>query len=391
MMSIHHFRLSFLGLCLLLLTANFSMTNMNVAVPSMMAFFNSSQNTIHWVISLYFFAAAAFLPLVGQLADKTGVKYWLILGTFLFSLTSWAGGLSTNLTMLLIMRCLQGISFTMIFSLSFTTIARIVPPQKQGFYLGLSITIVGIAQAAGPSMGGLLVQYYNWQSLLWAGVPLPLIAAYLLFLTLKVPHNNRITQPFHQSLKILVCHYRYLAVLILRFFIMGCWAIVLYIIPLWLIQTQGQTPQAAGFYLLSMMVIFAMLSPFAGKLLDQYGAVYPTRLSLLLAITSFLVLALAGHQLWILCFGLLLFGTATAFWVPGTLKWVFQETAQSMHGLAAGLFFTSAFIGASISVSLAAMLTHHYGISKGLSASMYLCAGFATISFITSLIKNRLN
>src|SRR5579871_3039130 len=80
----------------------------NVAIPSIAGDLAVSPDNGTWVITSFAVSQAIMLPLTGWLARRFGQVRLYVLSTLLFTITSVLCGLSTNLTMLIFFRVLQG-------------------------------------------------------------------------------------------------------------------------------------------------------------------------------------------------------------------------------------------------------------------------------------------
>src|SRR3954453_6193727 len=72
-------------------------TIVNVALTAMQKAFNTDVNTIQWVITGYFLAQAAVIPVSGYFANRFGAKRMFIIALAIFTLGSLLCGLSPNM------------------------------------------------------------------------------------------------------------------------------------------------------------------------------------------------------------------------------------------------------------------------------------------------------
>ena len=154
-------------------------TVVNVALPEIQADLGASFDELRWVIDAYALALAATILIFGSLADRLGRRRIFTLGLAAFSGASLASGLAWAPVALDIFRGVQGIGGAMMLS---TTLA-LIAAAYHGSDRTKALTVWGAtnaaAVAAGPLIGGLLVEAVNWESIFFVNVPIGLLTAWL--------------------------------------------------------------------------------------------------------------------------------------------------------------------------------------------------------------------
>src|SRR5262245_45563139 len=107
-------------------------TIVSVALPQMRAAFNTDLATITWVVSGYFLAQAAVIPITGYLSDRIGTKLVFLFSLALFTVGSGLCALAPTESWLIIFRVIQGIGGGALFPLVFAIIFRVFPPTERG-------------------------------------------------------------------------------------------------------------------------------------------------------------------------------------------------------------------------------------------------------------------
>ena len=120
-----------------------------------------------------------FFIIGGKFADIFDKKIFL-LGTALFAMASLVAGLSDNLMVLISARLFQGVGFAFTLGLALLMSTQAFPREQQGYILGLSVTVTGVGQAVGPTLGGLILQALSWQWIFMLNVPIALVAFVLI-------------------------------------------------------------------------------------------------------------------------------------------------------------------------------------------------------------------
>ncbi|MWC30779.1 MFS transporter [Paenibacillus sp. MMS18-CY102] len=164
----------------------------NVALPSIRSDLHVGISSLQWVIDAYTIAFACLLLTAGNLGDSWGHKKVFIGGLLGFTLASLACAFAPSISMLLIGRVLQGITGSMMIPVSLAIIRGIYPePAARAKAIGIWAGIGGLALAAGPVAGGLLVEHWGWQSIFWINIPLGLLSAAVLGTVLKETRTKR--------------------------------------------------------------------------------------------------------------------------------------------------------------------------------------------------------
>ena len=124
---------------------------------------------------------SALLITGGTFGDKFGARNVFTWGFALFTLGSIGCGLANNMSMLIAMRGVQGIGAALLIPTSLTLIRlSFTDPAMRRTAVALWGACGGIALAAGPVLGGFLIQYFGWRSVFLINVPLGLLAIFLI-------------------------------------------------------------------------------------------------------------------------------------------------------------------------------------------------------------------
>ncbi|HVA33514.1 MAG TPA: MFS transporter [Candidatus Baltobacteraceae bacterium] len=161
----------------------------SIALPSMQAELHATPAVLQWVLSIYMLVFAGFLMLSGGFADILGRRRFFLAGIVVFGLASLAGSLAKDATMLIAMRAIQGLGAAMCnpSGLALATTLFTAGTQRNRA-VGLWAAIGSAGVVAGMLLGGILVGFLGWRSVLWVNVP---ICAVLLFaVPLFVPRDT---------------------------------------------------------------------------------------------------------------------------------------------------------------------------------------------------------
>ncbi|PWF99652.1 MFS transporter [Levilactobacillus bambusae] len=167
-------------------------TVVNVALPTMQRSFGESFNQLQWVLNAYTLAFAVTLLIVSKLGDMFGLKRMFVISLIIFTAASFLNGIAPNLVFLDLSRALQAIGGAGVSSLSMALVATNFTGKERGLAIGILSSVIGLSVAAGPLVGGYLVEYFNWPAIFFVNVPLGIIAVILTLTTVKeLPHDGQ--------------------------------------------------------------------------------------------------------------------------------------------------------------------------------------------------------
>ena len=159
----------------------------NTAIPSIARSFQASSSTLQWIVDSYALLFAGLLLLSGALGDRFGRRRLLGLGLLVFIAASIGASLSNTATMLIMMRGVQGVGAAMAMPQTLSILTAVFPREERSRALGLWTAALGLGTAAGPLVGGALVDAIDWSAVFW--VPAPVAA--LAFLGLRIVPESR--------------------------------------------------------------------------------------------------------------------------------------------------------------------------------------------------------
>ena len=144
------------------------------ALPVLRKSLHSSLSDLEWTVNAYNLAFACSLLTGAALGDRFGRKRMFCIGLTVFTAASAAAALSPTIEALIAARAVQGAGAAMVMPLTLTLISEAFPAKKRGMAIGLWGGIAGMAVAAGPAVGGAVVQGISWHWIFWLNVPIGL-------------------------------------------------------------------------------------------------------------------------------------------------------------------------------------------------------------------------
>lgn len=166
--------------CTSLLIVSLDNTVLNVALPSMQRDLNASLAGLQWTIDAYTLVLAALLMLAGSTADRIGRRRVFMAGLVVFTAGSVLCSLAPNLESLVAFRMVQAVGGSMLNPVAMSIITNtFTDPRERARAIGVWGGVVGISMAAGPIIGGVLVDSVGWRSIFWINLPVGLVALLL--------------------------------------------------------------------------------------------------------------------------------------------------------------------------------------------------------------------
>ncbi|MCY0918207.1 MFS transporter [Streptomyces sp. H27-G5] len=175
--------------CMSLLIVSLDTTVLNVALPAIRHDLDASVAGMQWTIDAYTLVLASLLMLAGSTGDRLGRRRIFSLGLVLFTAGSLLCSLAPSLEWLIVFRMLQAVGGSMLNPVAMSIITNtFTDPKERARAIGVWGAVVGISMAAGPLIGGLLVDSVGWRSIFWLNLPIGLLA---LVLTLRYVPESR--------------------------------------------------------------------------------------------------------------------------------------------------------------------------------------------------------
>lgn len=385
-------------------------TIVNLALPSVQRDLGSSVSALQWVVDAYTLTIACLLMLAGSTGDRIGRRRTFQTGLVLFGLGSLLCSTAPSIGWLIAFRAVQAIGGSMLNPVAMSIITNTFTDRRErAAAIGVWGGVVGVALAAGPVLGGVLVDTIGWQSVFWINVP---IAAAAFVLTGRyVPESRapraRRVDPLGQLLVIVVlggltfgiiegpergwgsplivgCFVASVAALVAlvvvelrrvdplidpRFFrsipfagatlsavsAFAAMAGFLFLGALYLQDVRAFTPLQAGLLLLPMAAVAALLPPVSGRIIGRRGARIPLVVGgagIALGSLMLLLTLRADTPLWVVVVAFVLFGSGFGMLNPPITNTAVSGMPVSQAGVAAAIASTSRQVGSALGVAV---------------------------------------
>ncbi|MFE2375569.1 MFS transporter [Streptomyces sp. NPDC059398] len=428
----HRRRMLVLAICCMsLLIVSLDNTVLNVALPSMQKELHASVSGLQWTIDAYTLVLASLLMLAGSTADRIGRRRVFMAGLVIFTLGSALCSIAPNLESLVVFRMVQAVGGSMLNPVAMSIITNtFTEPRERARAIGVWGGVVGISMAAGPIVGGLLVDSVGWRSIFWINLPVGLAALALTWRYVpesRAPKGRR-PDPVGQLLVIallgsvtyaiieapsagwtspLILSFTGVALLALaglvlyeprrpeplidlRFFrsapfsgatviaVCGFAALggFLFLNTLYLQDVRGLSALHAGLYMLPMAALTFLCAPFSGRLVGNRGPRIPllaAGVAMALSGLCFAVLDAEKHTP-LLFTGYVLFGIGFGMVNAPITNTAVSGMPRAQAGVAAAVASTSRQIGSTLGVAVIGAV-----LASGVSGAAHT-AGFAGAS-----------
>jgi EmrB/QacA subfamily drug resistance transporter len=144
----------------------------STALPVIRTDLGATIEELEWTVNAYTLTFAVFLLTGAALGDRFGRRRMFIVGLTIFTLASAAAALAPSMDALIAARAVQGIGGAIVTPLTLTILSGAFPAERRGVALGAWSGIAGLAVAAGPLVGGAVVDGIAWQWIFWLNVPI---------------------------------------------------------------------------------------------------------------------------------------------------------------------------------------------------------------------------
>ncbi len=177
-----------------LFAALLSISIVNVALPAIEDGLGAGDSDLQWVLSGYALAFGVALVPAGRAGDVWGRRRFFLAGVAFFGLASLLSALAPTPLLLNIARVLMGIGAGILTPQIIGMIQRLFTGSERGRAYGLMSTVIGLAVAAGPALGGLIIDTtgadIGWRLTFLINVPVTVTALILAYLWLPRPHDD---------------------------------------------------------------------------------------------------------------------------------------------------------------------------------------------------------
>jgi EmrB/QacA subfamily drug resistance transporter len=155
-------------------------TIVNVALPAIQRDLGFTQSSLAWVVNAYLIAFGGVLLLAGRLGDLLGRRRIFLVGLTVFTLASFACGVSQNGATLIVARFVQGVGGAMTSAVILGMIVTMfTEPRERTRAISLYSFVAAAGASIGLLAGGLLTEALNWHWIFFVNVPIGIVTGLL--------------------------------------------------------------------------------------------------------------------------------------------------------------------------------------------------------------------
>jgi EmrB/QacA subfamily drug resistance transporter len=163
----------------------------STALTTLRADLGASVQQLEWTVNAYNLTFAVLLITAAALGDRFGRRRLFAAGLLLFAAASAGCALAPNVETLIAARAVQGAGAALLMPLGLALLSEAFPPERRGAAIGIFSAITGLAVAAGPLVGGAVVEGLSWHWIFWLNVPIGVVAAPLAIRKMRESYGPR--------------------------------------------------------------------------------------------------------------------------------------------------------------------------------------------------------
>src|SRR3982074_625231 len=163
----------------------------NIALPAIQQALHADAASTQWIVNAYLLLLGALVLVGGSAADLYGRRRIFLLGTAVFTTASIACGLAPNITLLVVSRAVQGLGAALLTPASLAMLGATFDQHERSHAIGIWAGVGALTSAAGPVLGGWLVDHVSWRAIFLLNVPLAIAAAGLAIFFACESHDPR--------------------------------------------------------------------------------------------------------------------------------------------------------------------------------------------------------
>jgi DHA2 family methylenomycin A resistance protein-like MFS transporter len=423
-------------------------TIVNVALPSIGSDLGAGVSGLQWVVDGYAIALASLMLAGGTIGDLHGHKRVVLVGLAAFGVASIGCGLAPGTATLVGFRVLQGAGAALLLPGTLAVIANAFPQKgEQARAIGIWAGIGSVALAAGPLVGGALVQGIGWRAVFIVNVPIVAVAFAVALRAVREstdPQSGRldalgvalggltlaaVTFTFieagHDGIGAAVVAAAAIALALLAAFlateraraepmlplglfrrrefstanaVAGAMNLgtlgLLFVLMLYLQRVEGRSALEAGLVVIPLFAPLSLLAPVAGRLVARIGSRLPMAAGLMIAAVGIALLARiqADSSFAALLPGLLLWGIGLGLLTPAVVAAAVGAVPGDRAGLGSAVNNTARQAGGAIGIAAFGALAGPPGAPgfvDGLHAVALVAAALYVAATVASVAATR--
>lgn len=337
-------------------------------------------------MTLFMASAIAVRPFSALIIEKIGTKKALYISESMFCLLCLTYIFADNLTLLMIIRFLHGIWFSILTTVNVPIVNAFIPEKRKGEGMGYFLVSVNLGIVLGPLIGLTLIQHTSFShisTLLLGCVVLGFIFCFLIPLQNKAKESSE-----HSQKKLSIqdfIEFKALPVAVMAMMISFCYASIMSFISTF--AESKHLLSYAGLFFAVFAISMMSLRPFTGRLYDRKGPSYVVYPALILFSIGLLVLSQIDSVIGFMCAAIFIgmgFGSAQ----PCLQTISIQRSPKHRIGHATSTYFTFYDLGIAIGSMVLGLIISGYGYSTAyICCAVLVCISLVYYHFVVSQQK----
>jgi DHA2 family lincomycin resistance protein-like MFS transporter len=154
-------------------------TIMSVAIPHLMGDLGVTASAAQWLTTAFLLTMAVVIPITGFLLQRLNTRPIFLLAISIFAAGTLVCALSPGLEFLVVGRVIQAVGTAIMMPLLMTTVMTLVPPEARGKTMGNISIVMSVAPAIGPTIGGFILNNFDWRFMFYFTLPIAIGALVL--------------------------------------------------------------------------------------------------------------------------------------------------------------------------------------------------------------------
>lgn len=319
-------------------------------LPLFIKSIGGSETHIGFSMGLFMFSAVLIRPFVGVFLDRFGRKPFVVFGLLLFSFSMFTYSLVDEMSSLMVLRIVHGISWAFTTTSIATVIADIVPSTRYGEGMGWYGTAMTLAMAFSPTLGLWIVQNLSYNSLFFIATVISLVT-FVLYVFIKT-----VSYPKSSSKKLVFFEKSVLLPSVSVFFLFISYASITTFVPLF----ANILKVNSGLFFLFYSLTLLLSRPLGGKLADKYGEKFVLIPGLLTAVLGLVTLSISNGLFGIII-AAILYGLGFGSTSPVLQAFILKLVSPEHRGMANASFSTAVDLGIGFGAILFGWIAEYMG------------------------------
>ncbi|MBS4174803.1 MFS transporter [Bacillus sp. FJAT-49736] len=353
-------------------------------IPLFVENLGGNDQLIGYVVGIFTFSALLLRPFAGNLLEAKGRGFVYLIGLAIFVLSVGSFGFLASISMLFLMRVIQGVGWGFSTTASGTIATDLIPASRRGEGMGYFGLSGNLALAFGPSLGLALaasdIVSFEYFFLICAG--LGLVA---LMLSSRVKYKKVERKQEKAKMKLDLYEKSALKPAILLFFLTITFGGIASFLPLYTAEKHIEGIQV---YFLLYALALMVTRTFAGQLYDRKGHQAVFIPGTLLVLAAMLLLSWLPNSM-ALYTAAVLYGLGFGSVQPALQAWSIEKAPINRRGMANATFFSFFDLGVGVGAMVFGQIGHLFGYS-----SIYIAAAIAVfisvLLYIFFLLKEKM-